>query len=191
MYGASSAPCFYFWLEIANAISSVEITRQPAGASGPKRSGGMGGGGRGGYTNTMYYRLLFCMLVIVLILADQILKFRHLGVDAVINSDLAFGLPIINIAATWVVMAVLFGVAICARHAFLRRLFSDAMAYITIVLAGASNVVDRFRFGGVVDYIHARPWPSFNLAEGLIVLAVVFLVGRALRVAASTTFSRR
>ena len=44
------------------------------------------------------------------------------------------------------------------------------MAALTAVLAGAAaNLVDRARDGAVTDYLHSGWWPTFNLADALIV----------------------
>ena len=52
---------------------------------------------------------------------------------------------------------------------------------LTLVLGGAlGNVIDRIRFGAVVDFIqwHAAGyyWPAFNLADSAITLGAVLLV---------------
>lgn len=52
---------------------------------------------------------------------------------------------------------------------------------LTLVLGGAlGNVIDRIRFGAVVDFIqwHAAGyyWPAFNLADAAITLGAVLLV---------------
>jgi signal peptidase II len=57
---------------------------------------------------------------------------------------------------------------------------------LTLVLGGAlGNVVDRLRFGVVVDFIqwHAAGyyWPAFNLADSAITLGAVVLVWDQLR----------
>ena len=57
---------------------------------------------------------------------------------------------------------------------------------LTLVLGGAlGNVIDRLRFGVVVDFIqwHAAGyyWPAFNLADSAITLGAVLLVWDQLR----------
>jgi signal peptidase II len=50
------------------------------------------------------------------------------------------------------------------------------------ILGGASgNLLDRVRFGEVVDFLHVRlwggrTWPDFNLADSFIVIGVALLV---------------
>jgi signal peptidase II len=51
-----------------------------------------------------------------------------------------------------------------------------------LILAGAvGNLIDRLRFGEVVDFLHFRlwggySWPDFNLADSFIVVGVMMLV---------------
>ena len=52
---------------------------------------------------------------------------------------------------------------------------------LTLVLGGAlGNVIDRIRFGAVVDFVqwHAAGfyWPAFNVADSAITLGAVLLV---------------
>lgn len=57
---------------------------------------------------------------------------------------------------------------------------------LTLVLGGAlGNVIDRLRFGAVVDFIqwHAAGyyWPAFNLADAAITLGAIVLIWDQLR----------
>ena len=57
---------------------------------------------------------------------------------------------------------------------------------LTLVLGGAlGNVIDRIRFGAVVDFVqwHAAGyyWPAFNIADSAITLGAVLLVWDQLR----------
>lgn len=46
----------------------------------------------------------------------------------------------------------------------------------SMILAGAfSNLIDRLRFGHVVDFIDFRFWPVFNLADASITCGIIFL----------------
>lgn len=48
----------------------------------------------------------------------------------------------------------------------------------TMLVAGAlGNVLDRAARGHVVDFIHVRAWPVFNVADVLVVLGGVLLFG--------------
>lgn len=45
-----------------------------------------------------------------------------------------------------------------------------------LILGGAmGNLIDRFRFGSVVDFLDFRVWPVFNLADSCITVGAVLL----------------
>ena len=44
----------------------------------------------------------------------------------------------------------------------------------TLILSGAlGNLLDRFTYGFVVDFIAIGPWPNFNLADSYITIGVI------------------
>jgi len=48
---------------------------------------------------------------------------------------------------------------------------------IALILGGAlGNLIDRIRFGYVVDFINLRIWPSFNIADAAITLGVIGVI---------------
>ena len=48
--------------------------------------------------------------------------------------------------------------------------------YLAMILAGGiGNLIDRFRFGAVVDFINLGWWPIFNIADALLVCGVILL----------------
>ncbi|OGX40339.1 MAG: signal peptidase II [Omnitrophica WOR_2 bacterium RIFCSPHIGHO2_02_FULL_68_15] len=50
-----------------------------------------------------------------------------------------------------------------------------------LVLGGAAgNLLDRLRFGYVVDFIDLRVWPVFNVGDSAITIGVCLLVWRSL-----------
>lgn len=82
----------------------------------------------------------------------------------------------------WLLSALAIGVAVwitllLRRHASERLL---ALAF-TLIMGGAlGNVIDRIRFGAVVDFVqwHAAGfyWPAFNLADAAIVAGAALLL---------------
>jgi len=47
---------------------------------------------------------------------------------------------------------------------------------LSLILAGsAGNLIDRMRFGFVIDFIDLRVWPVFNLADSAITIAAFLL----------------
>ena len=81
-----------------------------------------------------------------------------------------------------VALAVVAGLAVWLRRA--ERL-SVALALGAIAGGAVGNVIDRIRYGAVVDFIHAHAWGwswyVFNLADAAIVCGVGLLVLDGLR----------
>jgi signal peptidase II len=47
---------------------------------------------------------------------------------------------------------------------------------LSLILAGAiGNLIDRLRFGYVIDFLDLRFWPVFNLADSALTIGVIFL----------------
>lgn len=48
---------------------------------------------------------------------------------------------------------------------------------LVLIVSGAmGNLVDRFRFGYVIDFIDVRIWPVFNIADTSITIGTIFLL---------------
>ena len=53
---------------------------------------------------------------------------------------------------------------------------------LAFVLGGAAgNLIDRLRFGYVVDYVGIGPWPTFNVGDVAILVGAVLVVLAVLR----------
>lgn len=51
-----------------------------------------------------------------------------------------------------------------------------------LILSGAvGNLIDRARFGYVVDFLDFRVWPVFNIADSSITIGVCLIIWQALR----------
>lgn len=47
---------------------------------------------------------------------------------------------------------------------------------LSLILGGCiGNLIDRLRFGFVVDFLDLRVWPVFNIADSVIVIGALFL----------------
>jgi signal peptidase II len=112
----------------------------------------------------------------------QIVLLPVLSLTFVRNRGVTFGL--FNGLGDWsslALAAVALGV-VAALGVWLRRAESLLVATALGAIAGGavSNVIDRLRFGAVVDFIHAHvggwSWYVFNLADAAIVCGVAALV---------------
>jgi len=106
----------------------------------------------------------------------------------VYNRGMAFGF--LNEASGWqnavfIGVAIVVSIVILVMLARLARFEGQAAVALLLVLGGAfGNMIDRFRFGYVVDFIsvHYGTWqfPAFNAADSAITIGAVLLVFDAL-----------
>lgn len=103
------------------------------------------------------------------------------------NPGMAFGLfaSLDSFTRTLILsVAVLFALLMVFFFLFKEyRRDTWAQGALALVVGGAlGNVIDRFRFGSVVDfldfYYKGYHWPAFNVADSAICVAVVFLLFR-------------
>jgi lipoprotein signal peptidase len=98
------------------------------------------------------------------------------------NRGVTFGLLTGFGEWSYLLLAAVALAVVAALGVWLRRAESRlvATALGAIVGGALSNVVDRLRFGAVVDFIHAHvggwSWYVFNLADAAIVCGVAALV---------------
>lgn len=100
---------------------------------------------------------------------------RVVSITAVRNPGGAFGL-----FQSWAGLLTLITIAAIVIIAFLIRRRTALPALLGIALAlqlggAAGNLVDRVRFGYVVDFIDLRVWPVFNIADSAITAGMVLL----------------
>ena len=116
----------------------------------------------------------------------QVVLLPFLNLTMVWNRGVTFGL--LNGFGQWghIILAVMSLAVVVALGFWLRRAQSRLVAIALGGIAGGAigNVIDRLRFGAVVDFIHAHadtPWGDiswyvFNVADAAIVCGVVALV---------------
>jgi signal peptidase II len=112
----------------------------------------------------------------------QLVLLPVLNLTMVWNRGVTFGL--LNGLGTWshFALAAVALAVVVAIGVWLRRAESSLVAVALGAIAGGAvgNVIDRLRFGAVVDFIHAHvggwSWYVFNLADAAIVCGVAVLV---------------
>lgn len=105
-----------------------------------------------------------------------------LNLTMVWNCGVTFGL--LNSLGPWSTPALAIGAlaVVVALGVWLRRTDRALVAIAVGAIAGGAigNVIDRLRFGAVVDFIHAHAWGwswyVFNVADAAIVCGVAALV---------------
>jgi lipoprotein signal peptidase len=143
--------------------------------------------------------LLGLVAALVVLAADQASKWWILDVVQLPAVGQIVLLPVLNLTMVWnrgvtfglltnfghwsylllaaIALAVVAGLVVWLRRAE-SRLVATALG---VIVGGAlSNIIDRLRFGAVVDFIHAHlgawSWYVFNLADAAIVCGVAVLV---------------
>ncbi|HZF04929.1 MAG TPA: signal peptidase II [Patescibacteria group bacterium] len=113
-----------------------------------------------------------------------------LSLTLVMNPGLAFGLlSTVPPAWRWIVAALSIVALLVLARVALRVLptggFIGVIAVGLIFGGAVGNLIDRARFGAVVDFVdvHYRGWhwPAFNVADSAISVGVVLLALRLLR----------
>jgi signal peptidase II len=143
--------------------------------------------------------LLGLVAAIVVLAADQASKWWILDVVRLPDIGQIVLLPVLNFTMVWnrgvtfglltgfgqwsyLLLAAVALAVVVILVIWLRRAESPLVATaLGVIVGGAlSNVVDRLRFGAVVDFIHAHignwSWYVFNVADAAIVCGVAALV---------------
>ncbi|GHV08658.1 lipoprotein signal peptidase [Campylobacterota bacterium] len=132
--------------------------------------------------------VIFCLFFLVAFALDRVVKlvildgFRWdseaISIILTFNDGVAFSwFAFLGEWLKWLQLALIVGAVI---YLFWTKLIVPYGAPIGLLLgAGASNLLDRFVYGGVVDYVFWHYWFNFavfNLADALIDCAVAWIV---------------
>lgn len=90
------------------------------------------------------------------------------------NRGAAFGI-FKNQAAIFIIAALFAIVLIVLSLRKNRQASLYNFALVSILAGSAGNLIDRLRFGYVIDFIDLRVWPVFNLADSAITVGAVLL----------------
>lgn len=138
----------------------------------------------------------YLFLAFVLIFFDRLSKWfalitlqepKHvtdfLSFELVLNRGISWGFlhsdkPYLFYLVTGAVVIIM---GALLMHTIIQRINQQPIYGEVAVLAGAcSNLVDRFVYGGVIDFIHFHydvwSWPVFNIADVAIVLGIFWII---------------
>ena len=145
--------------------------------------------------------LLFSLVALFIIVADQLSKawirssvpeghtlFRldFLRITNVHNTGAAFGL-FSDYALVLAIFALIAGAAILFFVVYGYRYYpwlgsTGITLVLGLILGGtAGNLIDRFRFGYVTDFIDFGYWPAFNVADSAVTVGVIIFAVLLLR----------
>lgn len=117
----------------------------------------------------MHYLRTKEITILGLILLDQLIKriFINLG-NFQINSGISFGMGE-QLSYLWPIISLILIL-------WLLRNFKFTWKTVLIISGASSNLIDRLRWNGVIDYINFWIFPSFNLADVLILAGTAGLL---------------
>ncbi len=144
--------------------------------------------------------MLNIIVFVLVIIADQISKnivFSNLclgqsipviprvfHITMVYNTGIAFGLfknqtVLFSAISFFVIILIIFSILEQKRRKDINHLEIFALY---LILSGAiGNLIDRFRFGYVIDFLDFRVWPVFNIADSAITIGMVLILIRCIR----------
>jgi len=124
-------------------------------------------------------RIRFLLFIVSLIIIDQLSKYivRHSGGFYICNPGIAFGWEIPEVLF-WAVYTIIIGLALYlfSKKNQNKYLIHNTL-YLILISSGAfSNLIDRVRYGCVIDFIDLKFWPVFNLADAFITIGGIMIV---------------
>ncbi len=141
---------------------------------------------------TRRYELLLLVLVVVLDQVTKLLILRFLppgGVEVtsffnlvlVWNTGVSFGMFQDAAQGRWILILVTCAIGALLLFWLRRERRTVPRLAIHLILGGAvGNLIDRIRFGAVVDFLDAHlmgyHWPAFNVADSAIVVGAAVLL---------------
>jgi len=97
-----------------------------------------------------------------------------LNLSLVHNRGAAFGI-LKNQLFVFVIISLL-AIALILYHLKDKKKSRLSSISLSLILGGAvGNLIDRLRFGFVIDFLDFRVWPVFNIADSAITIGVVLL----------------
>lgn len=99
---------------------------------------------------------------------------NFLNLSLVHNRGAAFGI-LKNQLFVFVIIS-LFAIALILYHLKDKKKSHLSSISLSLILGGAvGNLIDRLRFGFVIDFLDFRVWPVFNIADSAITIGVILL----------------
>ena len=124
------------------------------------------------------------ILILYTLTKDQIIHvLSFFNLVLVFNTGVSFGMFQSNgMLGFWLLILIAFSLCVwlcCLIAQTNDRL--ENMSYSLIIGGALGNVLDRFLYGGVVDFLQFHIgkyyWPSFNIADSAIVVGVALVLG--------------
>ena len=113
-------------------------------------------------------------LLILKLPAEGVLIFPEIDLKTVINPNLALSLPLPNWLAI-VLSAIVLILAVKLLYPYLIKNNLSQWGLGLLIIGSLSNLLDRFKYGGVIDWLNIWLLPSFNFSDLYILIACLLL----------------
>lgn len=126
-------------------------------------------------TLTIFFLVDRYLKILILKTSTQPIIGNVLNFNFVPNYQIAFSLPLSGPLLNILISLIITGVFsyVCINYKHLKQI--ELTAFIGIILGAISNLIDRFKYGFVIDYLDLRWFTIFNLADVLISVCSVIL----------------
>jgi len=118
--------------------------------------------------------------------ADPVFLYKILSLHKELNTGVAFGIHIPLLIIVPIIITILALLVYLATKAYQEKDYFMFFVLNLIIAGGFSNIIDRFKYGYVIDYIDLKYFTVFNIADAMITIGVGLLILDRLRI-----FSRK
>lgn len=110
-------------------------------------------------------------------LSDKGVYFFHFfGLEHQINNGIAFSIKIPYFIILSTTFLIIFFLVYSLLKKIQRQEHIKTFLFLLIIIGSTSNLIDRFLYGGVIDFIKIWNFPVFNLADAYITISIILYI---------------
>jgi len=135
--------------------------------------------------HSILVKKIFLIIPIIFFIIDRLIKYFAPSINlegGFVNIALyknfagAFSLPITGLVYNILGIVLIFIFIYLYILSFSKNKNIQLVAYLFIIMGGASNVFDRISFGYVIDYVQVLGRSFFNIADVMLIVGVGILI---------------
>lgn len=123
----------------------------------------------------------------IFFILDRLLKnlalkgFKAKYFDLHYNQGMAFGVDFLNEKILTIIIIIILAILVWGlikiyKNKDLKNQYFYISGLTFILLGALANLIDRFLYTQVVDYINLGFWPVFNIADAMIVIGAIIII---------------
>lgn len=89
------------------------------------------------------------------------------------NTGIAFGIKINQILISVIIILILVWLFKLLLDSYRDKNLLNILSLSLIIIGALSNLIDRFKYGFVIDYIDVRWFSIFNIADSIITIGII------------------